>query len=104
MTGLDDDRQRSYVRNGWNVTGDVYRVDEDGYFWFQARADDMIISGGYNIAGPEVESALAGHPAVKECAVIGAPDEARGQIVKAFVVLNHGFVPGMSLTKELQDS
>ena len=100
---LDDDRQRNYVRNGWNVTGDVYYVDEDGYFWFQARADDMIISGGYNIAGPEVESALAAHPAIKECAVIGAPDEARGQIVKAFVVLNNGFAPGLPLIKELQD-
>lgn len=100
---LEDDRQRSYVRNGWNVTGDVYRMDEEGYFWFQARADDMIISGGYNIAGPEVEAALSSHPAVKECAVIGAPDEARGQIVKAFVVLNDGFVPSLPLAKELQD-
>jgi 2-aminobenzoate-CoA ligase len=100
---LDDDRQRSYVRNGWNVTGDVYWVDEDGYFWFQARADDMIISGGYNIAAPEVEAALAGHAAVKECAVIGVPDEARGQIVKACIVLNDGCAPGPALAKELQD-
>jgi 2-aminobenzoate-CoA ligase len=100
---LDDDRQRAYVRNGWNVTGDLYFVDEDGYFWFQARADDMIISGGYNIAGPEVEAALAGHAAVKECAVIGAADAARGQIVKACVVLNHGYEPGPELAKELQD-
>jgi len=100
---LDDDRQRSYVRNGWNVTGDIYRVDEDGYFWFQARADDMIVSAGYNIAGPEVEAALLTHPAVKECACIGAPDPARGQIVKAFVVLNDGHSPGEPLVKQLQD-
>lgn len=100
---LDDGRQRSYVRSGWNVTGDVYFVDEDGYFWFQARADDMIISGGYNIAGPEVEAALAGHPAVKECAVIGVPDEARGQIVKACIVTNDGYTPGPALAKDLQD-
>lgn len=100
---LDDDRQRSYVRNGWNVTGDIYFVDEDGYFWFQARADDMIVSAGYNIAGPEVEGALLMHPAVKECACVGAPDAERGQIVKAFIVLNDGHVPGAPLVKQLQD-
>jgi len=100
---LDDDRQRSYVSNGWNVTGDIYYVDEDGYFWFQARADDMIVSAGYNIAGPEVEAALLAHPAVKECACIGAPDVERGQIVKAFVVLNDGHAPDVSLIKQLQD-
>lgn len=100
---LDDPRQRDYVVNGWNVTGDRYYVDEDGYFWFQARADDMIISSGYNIAGPEVEAALVGHPAVRECAVVGSPDEERGQIVKAFVVLNGGFEPGPQLAKELQE-
>jgi 2-aminobenzoate-CoA ligase len=100
---LDDDRQRSYVRNGWNVTGDIYFVDEDGYFWFQARADDMIVSAGYNIAGPEVEGAMLTHPAVKECACIGAPDAERGQIVKAFVVLNDGHMPGAPLVKQLQD-
>ena len=100
---LDDERQRSYVRNGWNVTGDIYFVDEDGYFWFQARADDMIVSGGYNIAGPEVEAALAGHQAVRECAVVGTPDEARGQIVKACIVLNDGYMPEPALAKELQD-
>lgn len=100
---LDDDRQRSYVRDGWNVTGDIYFVDEDGYFWFQARADDMIVSAGYNIAGPEVEAALLTHPAVKECACVGAPDAERGQIVKAFVVLNEGHAPGAPLVKQLQD-
>ena len=100
---LDDDRQRSYVRNGWNITGDIYLVDEDGYFWFQARADDMIVSAGYNIAGPEVEAALLGHPAVKECACIAAPDAQRGQIVKAFIVLNDGHTPDAPLARQLQD-
>jgi 2-aminobenzoate-CoA ligase len=84
---LADPRQRDYVQNGWNVTGDAYLLDEDGYFWYQARTDDMIISSGYNIAGPEVEGALLEHPRVLECAVVGAPDEARGTIVKAYVVL-----------------
>jgi 2-aminobenzoate-CoA ligase len=84
---LADPRQRDYVQNGWNLTGDAYLLDEDGYFWYQARTDDMIISSGYNIAGPEVEGALLEHPRVLECAVVGAPDEARGTIVKAFVVL-----------------
>lgn len=100
---LDDARQRVYAQAGWNVTGDRYFVDEDGYFWFQARDDDMIISGGYNIAGPEVEVALLAHAAIKECAVIGAPDEARGQIVKACVVANAGYAPGPALAKELQE-
>ncbi|HEY0615542.1 MAG TPA: benzoate-CoA ligase family protein [Candidatus Elarobacter sp.] len=84
---LADPRQRDYVQNGWNLTGDAYLLDADGYFWYQARTDDMIISSGYNIAGPEVEGALLEHPRVLECAVVGAPDEARGTIVKAFVVL-----------------
>jgi 2-aminobenzoate-CoA ligase len=101
---LDDaDRQASYVSNGWNITGDRYRLDEEGYFWFLARADDMIVSAGYNIAGPEVEAALIAHPAVKEVAVVGSPDEQRGQIVKAFVVLTPGHDPGPVLIKELQD-
>ena len=100
---LDDARQREYVLNGWNVTGDLYHVDEDGYFWFEARADDMIVSSGYNIAGPEVEVALAAHPAVSECGVIGAPDPERGQIVKAFVVVNPGFSGNAALARELQD-
>ncbi|MDM4764629.1 AMP-binding protein [Pelomonas sp. SE-A7] len=99
---LADDRQRNYVLNGWNLTGDSYLVDEDGYFIYQARTDDMIISGGYNIAGPEVESALLAHPAVAECGVIGEADEERGQIVKAFVVLRAGHEAGPDLVKELQ--
>ncbi|HEX3350172.1 MAG TPA: AMP-binding protein, partial [Acetobacteraceae bacterium] len=84
---LADERQRVYVENGWNMTGDTYLRDADGYFWYQARSDDMIISAGYNIAGPEIEGVLLAHPAVAECGVIGAPDAERGQIVKAFVVL-----------------
>ena len=87
---LNDARQLDYVRDGWNVTGDAYLVDEDGYFHYQARIDDMIVSGGYNIAGPEVEQVLLEHDAVLECAVVGWPDEARGTIVKAFVVLRAG--------------
>jgi 2-aminobenzoate-CoA ligase len=100
---LADERQRVYVQNGWNVTGDAYAVDEDGYFYFQARADDMIISAGYNIAGPEVESALLTHEAVAECGVVGAPDEERGMIVKAYVVLKPGFAGDAALTKALQE-
>ncbi|MEZ5955708.1 MAG: AMP-binding protein [Hyphomonadaceae bacterium] len=97
---LADERQKNYVANGWNVTGDIYRRDADGYFWYVARADDMIISSGYNIGAPEVENALLGHEDVAECAVIGIPDEERGQIVKAFVVLN----PNASVTERaLQD-
>jgi len=85
---LDDDRQTTYVRNGWNYPGDAYRQDEDGYFWYVARTDDMIISAGYNISGPEVEEALLAHEHVKECAVVAKPDPARGtHIVKAYVVL-----------------
>jgi 2-aminobenzoate-CoA ligase len=83
---LDDPRQRDYVRNGWNITGDTFLRDDDGYFWYQARSDDMIISSGYNIAAPEVEEALLKHPLVAECAVVGVPDDARGHIVKAYVV------------------
>lgn len=100
---LDDPRQAEYVIDGWNVTGDRYRVDADGYFWFESRADDMIVSGGYNIAGPEVEAALAAHPAVKEVAVVASPDEQRGSIVKAFIVLHAGHTVGPELTRELQD-
>ncbi|MBB2484079.1 AMP-binding protein [Mitsuaria sp. WAJ17] len=100
---LDDERQRSYVLKGWNLTGDAYLQDADGYFVYQARTDDMIISGGYNIAGPEVESALLAHPAVAECGVIGQPDEERGQIVKAFVVLRSGHEAGPELARQLQD-
>lgn len=99
---LDDERQANYVQNGWNLTGDVYRQDADGYFWFVARADDMIISSGYNIGAPEVENALLRHPAVAEAAVIGAPDPERGQIVHAFVVPNAGHAPSEALKTELQ--
>ena len=99
---FDDPRQADYVVNGWNVTGDTYRQDEDGYFWYLARSDDMIISSGYNIAAPEVENALLSHPAVQECAVIGVPCEERGQKVKAFVVVAPGHAPGEALAAELQ--
>ncbi|MGD9967970.1 MAG: AMP-binding protein [Hyphomonadaceae bacterium] len=97
---LADERQRSYVVNGWNVTGDVFRRDADGYFWYLTRADDMIVSSGYNIGAPEVENALLTHPAVAECAVVGVADEERGQIVKAFVVLNP---EDRATERELQD-
>jgi 2-aminobenzoate-CoA ligase len=100
---LDDDRQSVYVIDGWNVTGDRYRIDDDGYFWFEARSDDMIISSGYNIAAPEVEAALLAHKAVREVAVIGVPDMKRGQIVKAVVVLNAGYEPDAMMVKTLQD-
>jgi 2-aminobenzoate-CoA ligase len=100
---LADERQRKYVEDGWNITGDTYLMDEEGYFWYQARSDDMIISSGYNIAGPEVEAALLTHPAVAECGVVGAPDDGRGTVVKAYVVLRPGHEPGAELTKALQD-
>lgn len=100
---LDDPRQLDYVKNGWNVTGDIYRVDDDGYFWFVSRADDMIVAAGYNIAGPEVEWALLAHPAVRECAVIGASDADRGTVVKACIVLAAGRAGDAALVKELQD-
>ena len=100
---LADDRQRRYVVGGWNVTGDTYHQDEDGYFWFKARSDDMIVSSGYNIAGPEVEAAVLTHAAVAECAVIGVPDDERGMVVKAFVVLRGG-VEGMpEMARAIQD-
>ncbi|HEY0150247.1 MAG TPA: AMP-binding protein [Allosphingosinicella sp.] len=100
---FDDPRQAAYVQGGWNVTGDTYRADEDGYFWYVARSDDMIISAGYNIAAPEVENALYAHPAVAECAVIGVPCEERGQRVKAFVVPAEGHAAGEALAKALQE-
>ena len=99
---LDDERQRNYVVNGWNVTGDTYRRDADGYYWYLARSDDMIVSSGYNIGAPEVENALLSHPAVAECAVIGAPCPERGQKVKAFVVLAMDAEPSDVLVAELQ--
>ena len=100
---LDDERQANYVVNGWNVTGDTYEKDADGYFWYLARSDDMIVSSGYNIGAPEVENALIGHPAVAECAVIGIPCPERGQKVKAFVVLAGFAEPSDELVKGLQD-
>ncbi|WP_378740345.1 AMP-binding protein [Nocardia brasiliensis] len=100
---LADERQTVYVRDGWNYTGDAYSVDTDGYFHYQARSDDMIVSAGYNIAAPEVEDALAGHAAVADCAVIGVPDEDRGQIVKAYVVLRPEFEATDRMVEELQD-
>jgi 2-aminobenzoate-CoA ligase len=100
---LRGDRQTTYVQDGWNITGDVYMRDSDGYFHYQARADDMIISAGYNIAGPEVEEALLRHDAVAEAAVVGVPDENRGMIVKAVVVLRPGAELGPDPAKTLQD-
>ncbi len=100
---LADDRQRKFVRDGWNLPGDSVYIDADGYVFYQARADDMIVSAGYNISGPEVESVLMQHKAVAECGVIGAPDETRGQIVKAFVVLNAGYSADEKLVAELQE-
>ncbi len=100
---LADPRQTNYVRDGWNFTGDVYRQDEDGYFWFQARADDIILSAGYNIAGPEVEAALLTHPDVLECAVVGSPDAERGNIVKAYVVLRDPALAAPAMAQALQE-
>ena len=100
---LADERQRNYVRDGWNLTGDTFTMDADGYFVYQARSDDMIISAGYNIAGPEVESALLTHPAVAECGVIGASDPERGQVVKAFVVLKPGHARDAAMAGALQE-
>jgi 2-aminobenzoate-CoA ligase len=97
------ERQRLYVQDGWNFTGDSYLQDQDGYFWYQARTDDMIISAGHNISGPEVEAVLLEHPKVQECGVVGLPDPERGQVVTAFVVLNPGAHPDPATAKELQD-
>ncbi len=100
---LADDRQEAYVEDGWNITGDAFHQDEDGYFHFAARNDDMIVSSGYNIAGPEVEAALLAHPHVEECAVVGAPDEERGQIVEAHIVLANNVSASDETIKRLQD-
>jgi 2-aminobenzoate-CoA ligase len=100
---LNDERQAKYIKNGWNVTGDAYLMDENGYFHYQSRTDDMIISSGYNIAGPEIETCILSHPSVTECAVVGEPDDARGAIVKAFVVLKANISPNDSTTKSIQD-
>jgi len=99
---LDDPRQRDYVVGGWNVTGDTYRRDAQGYYWYLARSDDMIVSSGYNIGAPEVENALLSHRAVAECAVIGVPCPERGQKVKAFVVPAADVHPSDALVAELQ--
>jgi len=100
---LDDPRQSNYVRDGWNLPGDTFMMDADGYYFYQARSDDMIISAGYNIAGPEVESTLMRHEAVAECGVVGAPDAERGQVVTAYVVLRPGVPADEALRKRLQD-
>jgi 2-aminobenzoate-CoA ligase len=100
---LADERQKTYVQEGWNLTGDAFWQDDNGYFHFAARSDDMIISAGYNIAGPEVEAALLSHPDVKECAVIGIPDDERGQVVQAHVVLNDGVVDDADTARRLQN-
>lgn len=99
---LADDRQRDYVVDGWNITGDTFTRDADGYFWYHARTDDMIVSAGYNIAGPEVEDAVMTHPDVLECAVVGTPDEARGSVVTAFVRLREGVEAGDVLAAAIQ--
>ena len=100
---LADERQKNYVVNGWNLTGDVCTMDEDGYVWYQGRTDDMIISSGYNISGAEVEAALLPHEAVSECGVVGIPDEARGMLIKAFIVLAGGYQASERLVGELQE-
>jgi 2-aminobenzoate-CoA ligase len=100
---LADDRQRQYVQHGWNITGDTYVAEADGWFRYQARSDDMIISAGYNIAGPEVEAALLTHPMVRECGVVGAPDAARGRIVQAYVVLKDAAAMTEATAKALQE-
>jgi 2-aminobenzoate-CoA ligase len=100
---LDDPRQANYVSRGWNITGDACLMDDDGCFWFHSRTDDMIVSSGYNISGFEVEEALLRHPAIAECAVIAAPDAARGHIVKAFVVLKPDRARSQELAREIQD-
>ena len=100
---MADPRQRDYVVNGWNLTGDICSMDVDGYVWYESRADDMIVSSGYNISGPEVEEALLPHPAVLECAVVAAPDRERGHVVKAFIVPAPGYTAGPDLTRTLQE-
>lgn len=100
---LDDERQSGYVINGWNVTGDTFVKDDDGYFWYQGRTDNMIVSSGYNIGGPEVESAIDTHPDVVESAVIAKPDPERGAVVCAFVVLHDGVAGDDAKAREIQD-
>jgi len=100
---FDDERQQKYVRNGWNYPGDSFTMDADGYFFYQARDDDMIVTSGYNVAGPEVENCLALHPAVAECAVIGVADIERGMVVKAFVVLRSNFAASPETEQAIKD-
>ena len=100
---LDDPRQTDYVKNGWNMTGDTFEMDADGYFHYRARNDDMIVTSGYNVGGPEVEDAILEHAAVAECAVVGVPDEERGQVIKAVVVLRPGFERNDDMVRGLQD-
>jgi 2-aminobenzoate-CoA ligase len=100
---LDDPRQAQYVKDGWNYPGDAFVEDDDGYFYYQARTDDMIITAGYNVAGPEVEAALLQHPAVAECGVVGKPDEERGMRIVAYVVLKPGQPDDEAQAKALQD-
>jgi 2-aminobenzoate-CoA ligase len=100
---LDDARQTDYVKNGWNLPGDTFVMDEQGYFSYMARNDDMIVSAGYNIAGPEVESVLLQHPAVAECGVIGVPDPERGQVVMAYVALKPNFAADADMISTLQN-
>lgn len=99
----DPDRQKAYVVSGWNLTGDAFHADADGFFWYHSRTDDMIVSSGYNISGQEIEEVLLEHPNIRECAVVGVPDSARGQIVKAFVVLRDNSEGGEDLSREIQD-
>lgn len=99
---LADERQKNYVRNGWNLPGDAFRMDEDGYYYYVARIDDIIVTSGYNVSSPEVEWALLAHPAVAECGVVGVPDPDRGQIIRAFIVLKPGYEGSDALTAELQ--
>ena len=100
---LADERQTRYVQNGWNFPGDAFLQDEDGYFFYQARTDDMIITAGYNVAGPEVEASLLLHPAVAECGVVGRPDEERGMVIVAYVVLKPGHAPDAATVQALQE-
>jgi len=99
----DPERQRAYVVNGWNLTGDAFHADADGFFWYHARTDDMIVSSGYNISGQEIEEVLLEHPNVGECAVVGVPDSVRGQIVKAFIVLRDTQQGSEDLSRAIQD-
>ena len=99
----DPERQKAYVVNGWNLTGDAFSADADGFFWYHSRTDDMIVSSGYNISGQEIEEVLFEHPNIRECAVVGVPDPARGQIVKAFIVLREPFQSSDELSRAIQD-